>query len=152
VYAPYEWKACSATKSSITPSVLRALFTNRCEYIGFHQASVWCFYLSLAHGPISMGRVKDCTSTNPAFSSLSLSSSSLEGARPDAIIASLRRRLYRTRGLSAFKEPSSHRAYAKSGSDDFRKAGRTGMCVFRTYGETPRARCSHQVSHSGTPP
>jgi hypothetical protein len=84
-----------------------------------HQYSQYT-YLSLAHGPIGKGRVNVCTSTKPAFASLSLSSSSLGATRPEAFIASFRSLLQRARGLSSFKEPSSLRMYTikKKGSDN----------------------------------
>jgi hypothetical protein len=66
-------------------------------------------YLALAHGPTGCFKVKDCTSTKPAFSSLILSCFSLGITRPALFMASSMARPHRTRALSGVKVPSSLR-------------------------------------------
>jgi hypothetical protein len=73
-------------------------------------------YLFLAHGPTGCFRVKDCTSTKPASSSLAFSCCSLGFTRPDLTVASSIATPHRLRPLSGVKEPSSLRHSAEAES------------------------------------
>jgi hypothetical protein len=124
-HVPYAWKPVSHDNRAIIPSFLRALFRRCNEYLPFSRCSaVQGSYLSLAHGPTGMRRVKDCTSTQPASSSLDLSNSSVGTTRSEAIRASCMRFPNFMRGLSFFKEPSSLCAVARRElNENFRDEG-----------------------------